>query len=310
MGFYYDEQLNNCAFTVRLYGGGDGEGKYEDEIIAKAIWTENFEFSTSNSWTNFESIGNAAESLWAKVKPFAGYASTAQNVLNDMRSKGQFERSSSDSKATQLMKGLGNWLSDNRNMTTIMNRSLIVQGTRFIYFGGSSVDMGNLMMKYTIMYDPAAPAGQRSVREQLAKLMPYCIGDFKNTKELAGGSSDGKGILSLIGWQSPPGGFEATWKNVDTQGRGTLKLVFGGDGIISGNSGHQEGDFEIDNLVVKDWNVSMSRVSVKGGVNRDPLYADVTLTFQLAGFITERKLRQYLKLPNNDSKFKTTSPIK
>lgn len=300
MGFYYDEQLNNLAYTVRLYGKGDGNGNYDDEIIARSIWTENFEFGVNNTWTSFESIGNAAESLWAKIKPFGGYASTAQNVLNSMKNAGQFNISNSDSKAAQVAKGVGNWLATNNRMTNVLNKSLVVQGTRFIYYGGSNIDMGNLMMKYTIMYDPAAPEGQKSVREQLAKLMPYCIGRFATSKELSGKEDDGKGLLSLIGWQDPPGGFKATWKNVDTQGKGTLKLVFGGNGVLSGNTGGQSGDFEIDNLIVKDWNVSMSRVSVKGGVNRDPLYADVTLTFQLAGYITRKKLMQYLKISKVD----------
>lgn len=293
MGFYYDEQLNNRSYTVRLYGDGDGKGKYPN-LIAKSIWTENFEFSTSNTWNNFESVSNPLEYTWNTMNKFSGFANPVINAIQGIK------QVDSSSAAGRAMNSFVGWAKEHGNeLRTKLNSYLIVQGTRFVYFGGSNISMNNLMMRYTMMYDPAAENGNRTVREQLAKLMPYCIGKYETVKEAMGKSGDGKGVFSLIGWQTPPGGkvqFTADWKNVDTQGKGTLKLVFGGDGSI-GNGSSDTGDFEIDNLVVKDWNVSMSRVSVKGETERSPLYADVSLTFDLAGYITRDKLKQFLNLP-------------
>lgn len=296
MGFYYDEQLNNRSYTVRLYGDGDGHGDYPN-LIAKSIWTENFEFATSNTWNNFESVGNPLESIWNQANKFSGFAKPIVETIQKL------PQVNSESTAGQAINRFVNWSKRNGNtLLEKMNSHLVVQGTRFVYFGGSSINMSNLSMRYTIMYDPSAPKGQRTVRDQLNILMPYCIGKYETLKEVMGKEGDGQGILSLLGWQTPPGGivpFTAGWKNVDAQGKGTLKLVFGGNGFIGSSGSTDSGDFEIDNLVVKDWNVSLSRVSVKGETERTPLYADVTLTFDLAGYITRDKLKQFLKLPSD-----------
>lgn len=277
MGWYYDDQLKSKEYTIRLYGDGKVNGQYSDEAIATAIYDSNFEFDISNTWNNFEA-GNMIENLVNSFKPLAGYAGNLQQTLKEMNEAGKFN--GGKTWVTQGINKAMQWAATNDNFSTAINSSLVVQGTRFIYFGSTNVDMGNLMMKYTIMHDPTMEG--MSVRQQLAKLMPYCIGDFESP------SSDG--LLSLIGWQKPPGGFKAGYKNVDSIQEGTLKLEFGTM-------------FYIDNLVLKNMSVSMSRVKVKAwnAIEDEPLYADVSLTFQLGGYVTKNTLKRWSGITNTVS---------
>lgn len=275
MGFYYDDQMNNDDYTIRLYGNGPDY----DTLIAKSVFSENFEFEIGNTWTNFEA-GNAIENLWNSIKPLAAYADIPMDAFRRMREQGAFKGG-----RTNVTRGINDWMEKNTgpdgvlsNFQDYLNKALVVQGTRFIYFGGTNVDMGNLMMKYTIMYDPVSDFGMgKTVQEQIEAILPYAMGKFEAMGD--------EGVMSLIGWQDPPGEFTADYKNVDQQLKGSLKLKFGNM-------------FEIDNLVIKSLSVSMSRVKVKTDMSQNsntPLYADITITFQLGGFITRNKLLKYIR---------------
>lgn len=284
MAFYYDDQMNNDTYTVRLYGdgsstGANSEAVYGDKVLAKALFTENFEFEIGNSWTNFDA-GNMIEGLFNSIKPLAAYIGSPdiQNIFRNMKQKGYFDNTDTTSGPSRLLNAFGSYLGDpNNKINDYLNKSLVVQGTRFIYFSGTNVDMGNLVMKYTVLHDPV---NNRTVQNQLYPLLPYVIGNYSSMSK--------GGLLSMIGWQDPPGGYRADYKNVDTVNTGTLKLVFGDM-------------FYIDNLVCKSANFVFSRSKVKVDDPLDkgtPLYADVTLSFQLAGFITRNKLQKYANIRN------------
>lgn len=277
MAFYYDKQLAMKDFTIKLYEYKKGsKGEYDESApIATAIMTENFDISISNGWTNFDG-GNMIENGWNKIKPFAGYADSVANIFSNMKDTGVFDQVQPTNKLSGFVRDVGVWFANNANkMNDYLNKSLVVQGTRFIYFQGTDISMGNLMMKFTVMHDPILG----TVQDQLHHLMPYMIGKFVNMSE--------KGILSLVGWQDPPGGFKANWMNVDHTNEGTLKLVFG------------DNMYSIDNLVVKDANISLSksRAKVPGSDVATPLYAEVAITLQPAGYITRRKLKEYMNMP-------------
>jgi hypothetical protein len=279
MGFYYDEQLDNTDYTIRLYTGAPTYEETEENLIAKSIFNDNFEFEIGNSWGQFEG-GNFIEGLFNQLKPYAAYAGGLEKIFKGMKDKGMFSKGG-------FLNKIGNEIAEG-NISKYLNRGLVVQGTRFVYFNGSNIEMGNLMMKFTIMHDPILG----SVRDQLSKIMPYCIGKFQSAKEEATGSDDENGVTSLIGWQDPPGGFRADWKNVDQSTRGTLMLRFGNM-------------FRIKNLVVKSCNVSMSKVRVKDeSYEGSPLYADVTLTLQLGGYITRKSLSDYTGIVISDPEYK------
>lgn len=268
--WFFDDQMMERDYTVRLYGDGPGYS----ELIATALFSDNFEFEINNTWNQFEA-GNVLEGLWSQIKPLAGYAGGIKETLEAMNRSGAFN--GGRTRLTRAINKGMRWASEGDNLTDAINSSLIVQGTRFLYFGSSNIDMGNLMMRYTIMHNPGSSQDEL-VRDRIKKLLPYCIGDYESVPE------DG-GVMSLIGWQKPPGGYEAGYKNVDTIQKGTLKLEFGNM-------------FYIDNLVMKSAHFTLSKVKVKSMrvEGEEPLYADVSLTFQLGGYITNKKLKKYIKI--------------
>lgn len=281
MGFYYDKQLKNKDYTIRLWGNGPSY----DKLLAIAIFNDNFDFEIGNSWTDFG--GDPLGSLWnSTVNPMAPYVGSAIDklgpALKDLLGKWNTNYNNNlGRKVATGVKGMLNNIIDNGK--DYANKNLVVQGTRFVYYSGTDIQMGNMMMKFTLFHEDKTP-----VTDQLGKLMPYIIGDFKPM----GGTSDEEvnKVLSMIGWQDPPGGFKAGYKNVDTIQEGTVMLEFGRM-------------FKIDNLVIKSGSFSLSRVRAKSRAGVfSPLSADISLTFQFAGMITKNKLLEYTGIPSIPTK--------
>ena len=102
-----------------------------------------------------------------------------------------------------------------------------------------------------------------------------------------------------VGWQSPPGGFESINRNIDVQQKGTLRLILGGF-------------YTIDNLVIKDINVNVSRQLCKDPTDENnmvPLYADVQITLQPASVYTDLSLGRFLNSAGMMSIIKATCQI-
>lgn len=288
MSFYYDDQLASESNTIKLMGGDD----YKIEI-ARAIYSDDFEFEVTNTWSDFNA-GNPLEAAWEGAKSkFSGYMGIATNLGKAAQDEGYFKASSGDNWLSTALKSAGKFVASGRAQE-YMNKSLVVQGTRFIYYSGTNITMGNMQLKYTLMYDPVKDL---TIQDQLDKVIPYAVGDYKTITEIrqAGGKKDNELVTeagTLLGWQDPPGkpAYEANYKNVDSVHKGTLKLIFGDD------------QYSIDNLVVTNLTVVASRARVKrktkSSGNNTPLYADVALTFRPAGIITRNKLREYLKINN------------
>lgn len=287
MGFYYDDQLKNKDNTIRLYGNGPN---YRGDPIATAIFNEDFEFEIGNSWSDFTG-GNFAEGLFNQVKGFAPYAKFFADRINEI----DFDKYKNKGGWVGAINKLGNMAKDqvvNGNINgaiDFLNSALVVQGTRFMYFAGTSIGMSNMGLKYTLMYDPVEG---KTIKDQLEPLMEYVIGDYKTLSDVAATSknSDIKSaageVGEFIGWQEAPGGFTMDLKNVQNNLKGTLKLEFGNM-------------FKITNLVIRGCNVSMSRVKVKRSREGEDgkstsLYAEVSLAFQPAGMITKNNLLSYL----------------
>jgi hypothetical protein len=313
MGFYYDEQMADKDLTIRLYpstsiqdGVIKNEGKYltNKNPIATAIFNEDFEIEISNNWSDFEG-NNIIENLFNSVKPLAGVAGTISDILNGSAGTGLGAldtTSYGDTTGGKVMNWLGNALKKGAEFgKTYLNKALIAQGTRFVYYSGTQIGLGNMVLKYILFYDPI---NDLSVQEQLEKLLPYAIGDYKTfnedgtTREIGEATGIGGDNATLnylgqyFGWQDPPGGFKSELKNVDNRLEGTLKLELGTM-------------YSIDNLVVKGINCSLSRIKVKrvskSGSDLDPkrnanipLYGDVTLSLQPAGMIVKPTLLRYL----------------
>lgn len=276
MGFYYDDQIKNKDNTIRLYKKDESSDK-GNKPLASAIFNEDFEFEIANSWTDFSTSGNFLEGLYESVKPFSAYG----NFISDQLSNVDFGKwIGGESKVADLISRGGKWVAENmRQGSNFLNNALIVQGTRFVYFSGTAINMGNMGMKFVLMYDPTS-RDKPTVQDQLDDLMEYCIGDYEN---LAGNNDPNvSDISTFIGWQKPPGGFEMTPKNINQVMNGTLRIEFGDL-------------YYIDNLVVTGTHLAYSRVKANRIDDGEPtsLYAEVSLAFRPAGLIVKDNLKRY-----------------
>lgn len=302
-GFYYDAQKDNKLLSVTLHpnmvtsDGGvtwtkptevDDDGSkypYRKEPIAKAILKEDFIVGIANNWMDF-SGGDTINQIWNSLKPFAPYAKYAAEHLEEMARVGNEEKAKGGFTGV-----VANLLNDMVNKfapyvdkaADYLNRSLVVQGTRFSYYAGTGTSFGNLQMKYVIFGD-WVNGKFLTVHDQLQELYPYILGkyvpwDTKNKDNM---------LNQFVGWQLPPGGFKADVKNVDIIQEGTLKLKFGGY-------------YSIPNIVIKDAQLTFSKQMIKNpqpaeGSNKiSPLYCEVQLTLQPATKYTDISLKNFVE---------------
>ena len=299
-GFYYDLQKENRLLSVTLHpnmvtsdggvtwvkpSGEVDEDGYRKEPIARAILKEDFVVGVANNWMDF-SGGDTINQIWNSLKPFAPYAKYAAEHLEEMARVGNEEKAKGGFTGV-----VANLLNDMVNKfapyvdkaADYLNRSLVVQGTRFSYYAGTGTSFGNLQMKYIIFGDWIN--GQfKTVHDQLQELYPYILGKYVNWDT----KNKDNMLNQFVGWQLPPGGFKADVKNVDIVQEGTLKLKFGGY-------------YSIPNIVVKDAQLTFSKQMIKSprsteGSNKiSPLYCDIQLTLQPATKYTDISLRNFVE---------------
>src|SRR5574344_1150644 len=202
-GFYYDQQMANPLIRVTLHPnmiytqeapdywkkvdtdaepGGD-KYPYRRTPIATAIATEDFTVSIANEWSSFG--GDPIADMWNSQKPMAPYMRDVAKSLGTISEKTQAsEDNIKDDTIVKIIGKVSNIVSENLSaQATYLNRSLVVQGTRFSYYGGTGIDFGNLSMKFTIF--PTFIGGKFvTVNDQLVELLPYIIGDYIPVTEL------------------------------------------------------------------------------------------------------------------------------
>lgn len=313
MGFYYDDQLSNLDMTIRLYSNtkasSDDNGnltfeeipgrQYTNEL-ARAIFNEDFQVEVNNNWSNFDG-GNFLESLWGTAKQFGA-------IINDIDLQiGDLSVDENDNSLTgSIMNKIAKAKDYVHQYKGYLGKALIVQGTRFMYYSGTDIGINNMVLRYTVFYDPV---NNLTVHDQIDKLRPYVIGKYttfsndEGTKDSPGlgktvvegigtyvGKDSANKLGNMIGWQDPPGGFESSVRSVEAELKGTLKLELGTK-------------YAISNLVIKGMSISYSRHTVKPipksnsviTASPTPLYADVILQLQPVGIITESMLSNYVK---------------
>ena len=206
------------------------------------------------------------------------------------------------SKATELMSTFSN----NSSLDEYLNKSLVVQGTRFTYYSGTGISFNNLGMRFTIFPRYDESGNFMSVLDQIGDILPYIVGRFvpfhisdTQTASLVQkfvGSTAIKDVESFVSqyvnWQEPPGGFMAKNKDVDQTGItdvdspqfGTLKLKIGGL-------------YAITNLVCADASLTFSKQMVKGPSSETPLtplYCDVNLMLKPATKYSDKSLMRFI----------------
>lgn len=287
-GFYHDLQKKNRLMSVTLHpstvtedkgvtwtkvteGIGKGDIKYRKEPIATAILKEDFTIAIANSWTDFNG-GDTLNQIWNSVRPFAAYASYAAEHLQKMSDAGHELGDLGNTAVKFIENAIDTALPYVKKGVDYLNRSLVVQGSRFSYYGGTGTSFGNLAMKFTLFADwkevSEGSYTYKTVHDQLIELNPYLMGKYVKWD----GEDSNNSLNQFIGWQKPPGGFKADVKNVDNFVEGTLLLNFGGY-------------YCIPNIVIRDAQFVFSKQMVKDPNKPNtisPLSCDVTLTLQPA----------------------------
>ena len=335
-GWYYDNQLNNPLTSVSLHAnmecvdGEDGKRTWieitdkdpEDEKlglkddkgnvrcysktpICQSICNEDFSVNISNDWSDF-GVDNIAGSIWNTIRQVGPYSSVIESAISELVKTAEDEEKTYDKETATWSQKINHGINQiaknyktyfgNLNQKDFFNRALIMQGTKFAYYGGTNVNFSNLGMRFTIFpkFENGVPV---SVLDQVQNLYKYLIGSTEDF-ELDKAPDDVQEIAKdYIKWQKAPGGFEPDLKNYDVIQPGTLKLKIGSL-------------YAIPNLVCNDANFVFSRQMVKfpeeitnisyegnnAKVSMSPLFCDVSLALRPVSKYTEKLL---LALVNN-----------
>lgn len=212
-GWYYDRQLNDPLTSVSLHPNKEYDTKtktwknvedgdtetyfrgdksetcgYSSTPIAQAILQDDFNVAVANRWTP---VGdNAISEIWNKARTIGPYIPVVQDMLSliTATSKNQSIKSAEEGNAvtstvtdilgtvSTLAKGGINLLSSR------INDSLIIQGSRFTYYSGSGTAFGNLGLKYTIFpkFD-VEKHSMISTVDQVKIILPYVNGTFEES---------------------------------------------------------------------------------------------------------------------------------
>lgn len=291
----YDPDDEDYATYTDSSGNERTPPKYSRTPICTAIIQEDFQVSIANTFSDFG--GDPIGELWNSNKPMAPYLAEmakglgviAEKTTNYIKSSGLKEDSYLTKGLGILANFLGNVSERTGNMSDYLSRSLVVQGTRFSYYSGTGIDFGNLQMKFTIfsqyVYDEENDDYIfLSVKDQVSKILPYVIGEFKAVTE-AGGGEVGKFISEFASWQMPPGNFAANMKNVDVVQKGTLKLKIGPY-------------FAVENIVIGGCTLKFSKAMAKDPTDSEeavfPMACEVELILKPVTKYSRKSLERFI----------------
>lgn len=305
-GFYYDSQLEDPFLSISLHPntykdlftgkwklysekeslsptmGGDND-RYSKYPIARCIMTEDFTYSINNNWTDYNG-GNPIENIFDQFKPYAPILGKGSESLK----KGieSLAGKNYGSSIVDMATGFGEKVAKIMgNGSNFLNNALMVQGTRFTYYSGSSVNFNNMELKFTVFSDWVEDQSGSSkdtdkkikfqpVEDYISKLNDYVFGDYHPTGFKTGLENVDNFIKEYVGYQTPPGGFTMDTQQITSKGLnvilpGTMRLNIGGR-------------YAISNLIIKNMSVNLSKVQAKdprrGYDGRTvPLYAEIYL---------------------------------
>lgn len=299
-GFYYDSQLEDPFLSISLHPNTYKEGddwkvydkdtltptmggnydKYSKIPIARCIMTEDFIYSINNNWTDYNG-GNAIESIFDSFKPYAPIlkkgAKSLEEGLKSMMGNNY------GSAWVNTANGVGETFVNLMNKGgDFLNTALMVQGTRFTYYSGSSVNFNNMELKFIVFSDWINGEFQ-SVEDYVKNLHQYVLGDYYSAGFKTGLENLDKHISNYIGYQSPPGGFTMDTQQINDKGlnvilKGTMRLNIGGK-------------YAISNLIIKNMTVILSKTQAKNPMidgGTVPLYAEITLQLGPACMIVNK----------------------
>ena len=340
--WYYDHQLDNRLTSISLhantrydeesrtwiraiddyydhrYGGVDRGGYYMNPLC-RSVLAEDFSIAVANTWSDLggDPISNMVNDVMHSAAPYANAINTALEKIGNMATewKGDHEQEYDENGKPKftLAGTIANWAekagkvaaNHGEDVIDFMNANFIMQGTRFSYYGGSGISFGNLATRYTV-FPKWVDGGFLTVNQQIEDLFPYAIGKYETLKFTAK-DKNGKEeeyASDIIGWQRPPAGYRADYKDIDNKAlKGTLKLRIGAFYVLEGLV-CESLTFNMSRQMVKkpetagydQVNVGSDRITrvSTGTINFSPLFADVVLVFRPATKYSDTVMRNFI----------------
>lgn len=267
---------------------------YNKYPICQSICNEDFIVNISNDWSDF-GVDNIAGSLWNTIRQIGPYKSEIEKAIKPIIQDAAKEKFDKDTASWSDWVNHGiNWVTKNYNAafgslgeSDYFNRALIMQGTKFSYYGGSNVNFTNLGMRFTMFPKLGEDGKYIDVLEQAENLYKYLIGStemFDTEKiEKTTGVEAPEIVKKMLMWQKAPMDFSPNLQQYDIIQQGTLKLKIGSL-------------YSISNLVCNDANLVFSRQMVKlknkdGAIELSPLYCDVAISLRPVSKYSEKLLK-------------------
>ena len=276
---------------------------YNKYPICQSICNEDFIVNISNDWSDF-GVDNIAGSLWNTIRQIGPYKSEIEKaikpIIQNAAEKEEDFKKDTASWSDWVNHGI-NWVTENYNTafgslgeSDYFNRALIMQGTKFSYYGGSNVNFTNLGMRFTMFPKLGEDGKYIDVLEQAENLYKYLIGSTEmfDTKKIED-KTDVEApeiVKKMLMWQKAPMDFSPNLQQYDIIQQGTLKLKIGSL-------------YSISNLVCNDANLVFSRQMVKlknqNGIELSPLYCDVAISLRPVSKYSEKLLKSLVSRKRN-----------
>lgn len=246
---------------------GEEVSGYFLEPLCTCFTNEDFNVSVINNYQ--QAGGDMVEQMWNQVKPFAPQVKKVVKMADKTREALKQEANNPENGIfTSTLTGLLNNGADAlakftsehggfhemaSTLESYLNKSLVLNGARFSYYGGTNLSFNNLGMKFTIfpkwvINKTTKQPELMTVTEQVTELLPYVMGQYSDWN--LPGKVMGEWADGILGWNTPPGDFRANSSDVDIVQKGTLKLKIGTQ-------------YALTNLVIENAQFSFSRQMVK-----------------------------------------------
>jgi len=339
-GWYYDNQTNNPLMSVNLMTNSyyntvsekweiDEDGRYFVLLDScRSILHEDFQVQINNNFSDVgqDLVGDTISSTIRNIAPYANLANEGLNIIlskkNELMKNQTFKELVEDTffgnaistgldKAGKLQKFMKE---SNMDIMNFLNSKIITQGTQFTYYGGTSINFGNLSIKFTI-FPKLIDGIMMSVTDQINELYPYFMGKLVNfsdsqilPEQLTIGDTifNSNSLNEYIKVQKAPLGYKSVNENIDLYRhgcgqKGTFKLLIGSY-------------YKIGNLVLVDASLSFSKYMTKlynpsAGEEISPLYCDVILSFRPSTKYSHESLMYFIN-KNNVNNYKKTTKTK
>lgn len=343
--WYYDDQMDNRLTSVSLHPNtvykGDtwvrasqaglkvDAGGYTLSPLCRSVLNEDFNVSIANTWSDMggDPISGWVNDVMHSAAPYAGAISTAIEQIRakadewGAKNKVEIDEKTGKEKfsVAHKLKGFADWVGDRNeamggDLVDYMNANFIVQGTRFSYYSGTGISFGNLGMRFTIFPQWLGKNELLTVNQQLETLFPYAIGKYESLHFTTGeGENKTEHVSDILGWQRPPAGYRADYKDIDNKSlKGTLKLRIGAFYVLE--SLVCEGiTFSLSRQMVKKpfnagysgLNVGYSRIindMTTDTIAFSPLYADVNIVLRPSTKYSDLAMKNFiygLNMPTN-----------